>query len=60
MPRLARTNTDKIGADKLYRIIKTQVLSGDHTAEGDTGLTGSFFHLPAAEETKHPGEEPDS
>jgi transposase len=29
MPRLARTNTDKIDADKLCRIIKMQVLSGE-------------------------------
>jgi transposase len=31
MPRLARTNTDKIDADKLCRIIKMQVLSGEQT-----------------------------
>jgi transposase len=31
MPRLARCNTDKIDADKLCRILKMQILSGEQT-----------------------------
>jgi hypothetical protein len=66
MPRLARTNTDKLDADKLCRLIQdagavrgTDGLSGNPAAGGNTEPAESFFNVPAVQEIKRPVEEPD-